>query len=64
MAEVFRNAIEFYVLVHAGSIAKGKKRTSWTPPVCRATGLKADPFANENWREEEYEDRLVERVWA
>ena len=59
MAEVFRNALEFYVAVHAGAMEAGRQRRKWTPPVCRSTGLREDPFSDENWRDSIYMDDLV-----
>lgn len=62
MAEVFRNALEFYVVVHAGAMADDQPRRKWSPPVCRNTGLKKDPFADDDWRESIYMDDAVERL--
>ena len=55
MAELFRNAIEMYVTVHTAAEPFEEASTRpWSPPVCRKTGLKSDPFADENWRERIY----------
>lgn len=62
MAELFRNAIEMYVTVHTAAEPHWTEPAqSWAPPVCRKTGLKADPFADENWRERIYADRAEAR---
>ena len=56
VAEVFRNALELFINVHAvEGVAERPRR--WTVPVCRSTGLLADPFAEEDWRARIYEDR-------
>lgn len=56
LAEICRNALELYVTVHAvEGVAEEPAR--WEPPVCRSTGLVADPFAAEDWRERIYSDR-------
>ena len=56
VADVFRNALELYITVHAvEGIPPAQER--WTPPVCRSTGLVADPFEREDWRERIYSDK-------
>ncbi len=58
MAEVFRNAIEMYMRIHVvddAALSTGKK---WRPPVCRSMGLRRDPFADEDWREKFYLERV------
>ncbi len=57
MAEVFRNAIEMYMRVHLVDDVALSSVKKWRPPVCRSTGLKRDPFADEDWREKLYLDR-------
>ncbi len=57
MAEVFRNAIEMYMRVHVVDDCALKSRTKWSPPVCRRTGIKRDPFADDDWREKLYLER-------
>lgn len=56
LAELCRNALELFISIHSveGRLSKPKR---WTVPVCRATGLLADPFAKEDWRAQIYEDR-------
>ena len=54
MAEVFRNAIELYIRLHVVDETMPTRRNKWQPPVCRSTGLRQDPFANEDWREKLY----------
>ncbi len=56
MAEVFRNAVELFIAIHEveGTVASPG---GWTPPVCRSTGLTADPFAADDWRERLYAER-------
>ena len=56
VAEVFRNALELFINVHAAEGVVVKPRR-WTVPVCRSTGLLSDPFAEEDWRARIYEDR-------
>ena len=60
MAEVFRNAIEMYMRVHLVDDHVLKAKAKWRPPVCRSTGLKCDPFADEDWREKLYLEREVD----
>lgn len=60
MAELFRNAIEMYVMVHTVDERTNASDSAWVPPVCRKTGLMADPFADENWRENLYAERNME----
>ena len=56
IADVFRNALELFINVHAAADAvKAPKR--WTIPVCRSTGLVDDPFTHEDWRARIYENR-------
>ena len=56
MAEVCRNALELFISIHAvEEFSPAAPR--WTPPVCRSTGVKADPFAQEDWRERIYAER-------
>ena len=56
IADVFRNALELFMNVHApADVAEAPKR--WSVPVCRPTGLVADPFAQEDWRAQIYENR-------
>ena len=56
IADVFRSALELFMNVHApADIVKRPKR--WSVPVCRPTGLVADPFAHEDWRALIYENR-------
>lgn len=57
MAEVFRNAIEMYMRMHLVDVDALKPKVRWHPPVCRATGLKRDPFADEDWRDKMYLER-------
>ena len=55
IADVFRNALELFITVHAvEGVAKQPER--WSPPVCRSTGLVADPVVDEDWRERIYSD--------
>lgn len=56
LAEVCRNALELYITVHAVE-GVAEEPVRWKPPVCRHTGLVADPFAEEDWRERIYTDR-------
>ena len=56
LAEVCRNALELYITVHAVE-GVAAEPVRWKPPVCRSTGLVADPFAEEDWRERIYADR-------
>jgi len=62
MAELFRNAIDMYVSVHWVAEPSATAGTAWAPPVCRKTGLKVDPFADENWRDGLYAERLSEKL--
>ena len=56
LAEVCRNALELFIGIHSvEGIPENPRR--WTVPVCRPTGLRADPFAEEDWRARIYEDR-------
>ena len=56
IADVFRSALELFMNVHApADVVKTPKR--WSVPVCRPTGLVADPFAHEDWRALIYENR-------
>ncbi len=56
IADVFCSALELFMNVHApADVAKTPKRRS--VPVCRPTGLVADPFAHEDWRVQIYENR-------
>ena len=57
MAEVFRKAIEMYMRMHIVDADSLKAKTEWRPPVCRSTGFKCDPFADEDWREKLYLER-------
>jgi hypothetical protein len=57
MAEVFRNAIEMYMRIHLVDADALKSKVKWRPPVCRTTGLKRDPFADEDWRDKMYLER-------
>lgn len=57
IADVFRSALELFMNVHAAAdVAEAPKR--WTVPVCRSTGLVADPFAQDDWRARIYEDNV------
>ena len=56
LAELCRNALELFINIHAVEECPSKSKR-WTIPVCRPTGLLADPFANEDWRAQIYEDR-------
>lgn len=56
LADVFRNALELFVSVHAVDV-DAETSSRWTIPVCRSTGLAADPFAEDDWRERIYSDR-------
>ncbi|MBQ7189228.1 MAG: antitoxin [Kiritimatiellae bacterium] len=56
VAEVFRNALELFINIHSVEGVPEKPKR-WTVPVCRSTGLFADPFAEEDWRAQIYEDR-------
>ena len=56
LAEVCRNALELYICIHSVKDRSSKPKR-WTVPVCRPTGLCADPFASEDWRARIYEDR-------
>lgn len=58
LAEVCRNALELYVNVHAAEGVE-EEPVRWKPPVCRSTGLAADPFADADWRERVYAERGV-----
>jgi len=62
MAEVFRNAIEMFVNVHLVETEIPNDSPKWTPPVCRSTGLKTDPFSDEDWRDRIYQEREVGAV--
>jgi len=64
MAEVFRNAIEMYMRVHVVDGFVLTPKVKWQPPVCRSTGLKRDPFTDENWREKLYLEPEREGVIA
>lgn len=55
MAEVCRNALEMFISIHEHGDAAGARKP-WRVPVCRSTGLVADPFADEDWRLKLYED--------
>ena len=55
LAEVCRNALELYITVHAVE-GVAEEPVRWKPPLCRSTGLVADPFAEEDWRERIYTD--------
>lgn len=57
MAEVFRNAIEAYIRIHVVDGATLTRKSKWQPPVCRSTGLRRDPFADDGWRERLYLER-------
>lgn len=57
MAEVFRNAIEMYIRVHVVDESALTRKSKWQPPVCRRTGLRQDPFADDDWRENLYLER-------
>ena len=56
LAEVCRNALELFISVHCVEDAASRPKR-WTVPVCRSTGLRADPFASADWRERIYADR-------
>lgn len=56
LAEVCRNALELYMDIHAVEEPEAAP-ARWKPPVCRSTGMTADPFARENWREAIYAER-------
>ena len=56
LAEVFRNAVEMYLNVHASAEDSASPAVGWRVPTCRSTGMKADPFVDENWREHLYSD--------
>jgi hypothetical protein len=56
MAEVCRNALELFISIHAAE-EFSPAAPRWTPPVCRSTGMRADPFAHEDWRERIYAER-------
>ena len=56
IADVFRNALELFINVHAGADAANAHRR-WAVPVCRSTGLLDDPFTHEDWRARIYENR-------
>jgi len=55
LAEVCRNALELYICIHSIE-SKRPKSKRWTVPVCRSTGLRADPFAAEDWRARIYDE--------
>ena len=55
IAEVFRNALELFMNTHAVEAVEEPARR-WAIPVCRSTGLHADPFARKDWRAQIYED--------
>jgi len=57
MAEVFRNAIEMFIRIHVVEPATLTRRSKWQPPVCRSTGLRQDPFADDDWREKLHLER-------
>ena len=56
LAEVCRNALELFISIHSVEGCQPKPKR-WTVPVCRPTGLRADPFAKDGWRAQIYEDR-------
>ena len=58
IADVFRNALELFINVHA-SADSAEAHSRWTVPVCRSTGLVDDPFTHEDWRAQIYESRDV-----
>ena len=58
LAEVCRNALSLYFSVHDVD-GDAPRRKRWTVPVCRPTGLSADPFEREDWREAIYAERGV-----
>ena len=56
LAEVCRNALELFISIHCVEGCRSKPKR-WTIPVCRPTGLLADPFAKEDWRARIYEGK-------
>ena len=55
MSEVFRNAVELYLGLHVEDRMDAVAPHAWTLPVCRSTGIRQDPFEDEDWREKLYQ---------
>ena len=54
MAEVFRHAVELYIVVHS----KGEEMSlpgEWSCPVVKGHRVVKDPFADPDWRAKLYE---------
>ena len=56
LAEVFRNAVEMFLNIHAAEMDLASTQKPWSVPLCRGTGMVVDPFAQDDWRERLYLD--------
>lgn len=50
LAELVRRGLETLLRTTAPAAARLSGHSRWTPPEIRPLGLKADPFADEDWR--------------
>ena len=55
VSEVFRHAIELFLSIHVEDRMEDPVQHAWTFPVCRSTGIRQDPFKDEDWREKIYQ---------
>lgn len=54
MAEVFRHAVELYMVVHTKG-EEMKRGGGWSCPVLKGHRVVKDPFADPDWRAKLYE---------
>lgn len=60
IAEVFRNAVELYIMVY-GDVKTEACESKWRMPVLDVK-MKSDPFKKDDWRGALYESDSMERI--